>query len=451
MQEYKCLRTLKHTFVVIFLMSLTSVKTAPTLRFSLTVLYDFLTFCPGPEPPTDLMFSNITETSFSVSWTKPKSIVAEFKVTYTNTVTGESGSMSVDSQLSHVLLSKLSAGSTYDITVSSVLETLESEPVTAFVTTVPDSPTELKVVSITDTKALLVWKPSHAKVDTPNVTITVTLSGSTVEHQLRGLHRSSLYMVKIKSQVNRLQSSPVSTTFTTGSAPKTNFAAFPQFSLTPGERDGQYISFVFAEFTTGLPYTYPTDCSEVQVNGMKESGEAEIYPEGKDGEPVWVYCDMETDRGGWTVFQRRMDGSTDFFRSWRDYSKGFGSLSGEFWLGNYILHTLSSRTPMSLRIDLRSGNDTAFAHYANFNVSSEANHYEIELSGYVGTAGDSMKYHNRRPFSTKDKDPNTLSIHCAKAYLGGWWYKNCYKANLNGLYASYSDNKVLHPQTTAFL
>ncbi|XP_051720392.1 tenascin isoform X2 [Ctenopharyngodon idella] len=464
-----------------------------------------LTLSTGPEPPTDLMFSNITETSVSVSWGKPKSIVAEFKVTYTNILTGESGSMSVDSQLSHVLLSKLSAGSTYDITVSSVLETLESEPITASVTTVPDSPTELKVVNITDTKALLVWKPSHTKVDSyilsygttksPNVTITVTLSGSAVEHQLRGLHRSSLYTVKITSQVNRLQSSPVSTTFTTGSgvkfqvvtpdevtfhsaviswrAPRVTFksyrltyqlseevkelilnpsvthyeltglAAFSNYTVKiEGERDGQYISFVSAEFTTAmLPYPYPTECSEVQINGMKESGEAEIYPEGKDGEPVWVYCDMETDGGGWTVFQRRIDGSTDFFRSWRDYSKGFGLLSGEFWLGNDILHTLTSLAPMTLRIDLRSGNDTAFAHYANFNVSSEANHYAIELSGYSGTAGDSMKYHNGRPFSTKDKDPNILSIHCAKAYMGGWWYKNCYKANLNGLYASYSDNK----------
>ncbi|XP_050987810.1 tenascin [Labeo rohita] len=463
-----------------------------------------LTLSTGPEPPTDLMFSNITEASLSVSWTKPKSIVAEFKVTYTNTVTGESGSMSVDSQLSHVLLSMLSAGSTYDITVSSVLETLESEPITASVTTVPDSPTELKVVNITDTKALLVWKPSQAKVDSyilsygttksPNVTITVTLSGRTVEHQLRGLHRSSLYMVKITSQVNRLQSSPVSITFTTGSGVKlqvvtpdevtfhsaviswraprvafksyrltyqlseevkevilnpsvtryelTGLAAFSNYTVKiEGERDGQYISFVSAEFTTAqLPHPYPTDCSEVQING-KESGEAEIYPEGKDGEPVLVYCDMETDGGGWTVFQRRMDGSTDFFRSWRDYSRGFGLLSGEFWLGNDILHTLTSYTPMSLRIDLRSGNDTAFAHYANFSVSSEANHYALEVSGYFGTAGDSMKYHNSRPFSTKDKDPNILSIHCAKAYMGGWWYKNCYKANLNGLYASYSDNK----------
>ena len=59
-------------------------------------------------------------------------------------------------------------------------------------------------------------------------------------------------------------------------------------------------------------------------------------------------------------------------------------------------------------------------------------------------AGDSLRYHSGRPFSTKDKDPNPLSIHCAKAYQGGWWYKNCYKANLNGLYATFSENQVIH-------
>ncbi|ROI36359.1 Tenascin-X [Anabarilius grahami] len=80
---------------------------------------------------------------------------------------------------------------------------------------------------------------------------------------------------------------------------------------------------------------------------------------------------------------------------------------------------------------------------------------QVKVDSYILSYGttkcDSMKYHNGRPFSTKDKDPNTLSIHCAKAYMGGWWYKNCYKANLNGLYASYSDNKVLHQQMVAFL
>lgn len=53
-----------------------------------------------------------------------------------------------------------------------------------------------------------------------------------------------------------------------------------------------------------------------------------------------------------------------------------------------------------------------------------------------------MKYHNGRPFSARDKNPGTLGIHCARSYMGGWWYKNCYKANLNGLYGINSNNQV---------
>ncbi|XP_076827470.1 uncharacterized protein tnxba [Brachyhypopomus gauderio] len=481
--------------------SVSVVSSGPGLRSKVHYLF----VSTGPEPPTDLLFSNITQTSLSVSWTKPKSKVSDFMVTYTNSANGETGSMSVDSQLSHVLISKLSAGSTYDISVRSILERTESEPITASVTTVPFSPTDVQAVNVTDTKALLLWKPAQAKVDhyiltygsskSPNVTVTVMLSGSSVEHQLRGLHRSTVYTVKIRSQINSLQSSSVSTSFTTASgvtlqtvtpsevtfssaviswkAPHLVFRSYrltyqlgeeikevilnpsvTQYQLTglipfsnytvrvDGESEGQYISLLSTTFTTArLSYPHPTDCSQVRLNGVRESGEAEIYPEGADGEPVWVYCDMETDGGGWTVFQRRKDGSTDFFRGWKDYSKGFGQLSAEFWLGNDLLHTLTRLASMSLRIDLHSGNDTVYAHYSSFTVGSEANHYAIELSGYSGTAGDSMRYHNGRPFSTKDKDPSPLGIHCAKAYMGGWWYKNCYKANLNGRYATFSENQ----------
>jgi len=38
-------------------------------------------------------------------------------------------------------------------------------------------------------------------------------------------------------------------------------------------------------------------------------------------------------------------------------------------------------------------------------------------------------------FSTKDRDNDTWSKHCAREYrYGGWWYKACAHSNLNGMY-----------------
>uniref|UniRef100_A0A1X7TKR3 Fibrinogen C-terminal domain-containing protein n=1 Tax=Amphimedon queenslandica TaxID=400682 RepID=A0A1X7TKR3_AMPQE len=110
----------------------------------------------------------------------------------------------------------------------------------------------------------------------------------------------------------------------------------------------------------------PTDCKAWKELGKNQSG---VYPITPDDEPAFqVYCDMETDGGGWTVFQRRQDGSVDFYRNWTDYENGFGDLTGEFWLGLSKIHRLTKEGSNTLRVDLGDfeGN-TAYANYSTFN------------------------------------------------------------------------------------
>lgn len=148
---------------------------------------------------------------------------------------------------------------------------------------------------------------------------------------------------------------------------------------------------------------------------------------------------MDTDGGGWTVFQRRMDGTVDFYRTWTDYEQGFGDLSGEFWLGLSKIHRLTStnsRENHGLRIELSDfANTKRFAKYSSFSVGAATTKYTLNVGGFSGNAGDSLAAtHNGMKFSTKDQDNDVNSSNCAIVYTGGWWYRKCHASNLNGQY-----------------
>ncbi|XP_048751141.2 ficolin-2-like [Ostrea edulis] len=155
---------------------------------------------------------------------------------------------------------------------------------------------------------------------------------------------------------------------------------------------------------------------------------------------VTVFCDMETDGGGWTVFQRRMDGSVDFYRNWTDYRNGFGNLSSEFWLGNENLHYLLKQGTYGLRMDMVDfAGTTGFAKYSSVKVSNESSNYTVEVSGYSGNIGDCFTVANEgkiqnMQFTTYDVDNDGSAANCAVVFKGGWWYNDCYCANPNGLH-----------------
>ena len=120
-----------------------------------------------------------------------------------------------------------------------------------------------------------------------------------------------------------------------------------------------------------------------------------MYTISRDGgKPIQVLCDMITDGGGWTVFQRRLDGSVEFYLDWKSYKNGFGDLKGEFWLGNDNLHRLTATDDTILRVDLEDfDGNKAYAEYTTFKVADEADKYRLSIGGYSGTAGDSMAIH----------------------------------------------------------
>uniref|UniRef100_A0A8C8R5Y7 Angiopoietin 4 n=1 Tax=Pelusios castaneus TaxID=367368 RepID=A0A8C8R5Y7_9SAUR len=177
------------------------------------------------------------------------------------------------------------------------------------------------------------------------------------------------------------------------------------------------------------------DCAQARRAGFNTSGVYTLHVANLM-EPRKVFCEMETAGGGWTVIQRRANGSVNFQRKWKEYKQGFGDPASEYWLGNEAVHSLTSRAPYSLRVELLDweGNQ-AYANYEAFQLSSEHHLYRITLEGYSGTAGQqSGMILQGTNFSTRDSDNDNCLCKCAQMLSGGWWFDACGLSNLNGIY-----------------
>uniref|UniRef100_A0A671RU82 Angiopoietin-1 n=3 Tax=Cyprinidae TaxID=7953 RepID=A0A671RU82_9TELE len=176
------------------------------------------------------------------------------------------------------------------------------------------------------------------------------------------------------------------------------------------------------------------DCADLYQARFQKNGvyTINISPQ----ETKKVYCNMESAGGGWTVIQRREDGSVDFQRTWKEYKMGFGSVLAEHWLGNEFVHILTNQKQYALRVELTDWDGhQAFSQYDSFHIDSEKHNYRLFLKSHSGTAGrqSSLAIHGA-DFSTKDMDNDNCTCKCALMLSGGWWYDACGPSNLNGVY-----------------
>ena len=129
---------------------------------------------------------------------------------------------------------------------------------------------------------------------------------------------------------------------------------------------------------------YHKNCAELYKSDERISGVYTIDPDGSRA--FDVFCDQTTAGGGWTVFQKRIDGSVDFYRDWANYKKGFGNLNGEFWLGLSQIYRLTNSERYQLRVDLEDlEGKTAYAEYDMFAIASERTKYQLSVGTYSGS------------------------------------------------------------------
>ncbi|XP_017845253.1 fibrinogen-like protein 1 isoform X2 [Drosophila busckii] len=155
-----------------------------------------------------------------------------------------------------------------------------------------------------------------------------------------------------------------------------------------------------------------TDVYDIKVPGM---------------EAFKVSCDSSLYNNGWTVIQRRQDGSENFNRNWTEYREGFGDIRSEFFIGLEKLYLLLKSQPHVLYIHLEDfRQEKRFALYTNFFIGNEDEAYALKSLGVYS-----------------DRDNDMKNGTCAESFESGWWFNKCYNCNLNGIYSATDSDEDL--------
>ena len=82
--------------------------------------------------------------------------------------------------------------------------------------------------------------------------------------------------------------------------------------------------------------------------------------------------------------QQHVDNSNFFDRSWNEFRYPFGVPTGNFWLGNEVIHRLTWDGHCRLRFDIQIASAWYWAESSTFIVANEADNYRVTVSGNSG-------------------------------------------------------------------
>ncbi|CAL8366720.1 unnamed protein product [Boreogadus saida] len=369
------------------------------------------------DAPKNLRLLSKTSTTLELEWDNSEAEVEGYQVVY-STLAGDQYDQVIvprnEEATTKTTLTDLMPGTEYGIGISAMQGANQSTPATMNARTGLDVPLDLTVTASTDNTITLVWGVVSGPIDHYKVTYTSS-SGTTTEKTvpkdvttttLTDLEPGTEYTITVAARRGRQQSTAATIDAFTGIRPVTHLylsdvtwdSAAAAWSAPAPPADLFILSYASAD---------GTDTSKVTLEGSRTRSLVQgLLPATR-----------------YTVSLITIQGDATSEPVDAPLTTGLDNIQKMAAQGRY-----------ELRIDMKDGQESVYANYDKFSLGDAKNLYKLRIGEYNGTAGDSLIYHQGRPFSTKDRDNDIAVTNCALSYKGAWWYKNCHRANLNGKY-----------------